>query len=71
MEEWGSDRTVRAEVLRHLLVEQKWPVHTEGVVMRRVRISGHIDLDSATVRWPVRLKECYLDTDEAVVLLGR
>ena len=68
MEEWGPDRTIRAEMLRHLLVEQEWPVHARGVVLRRVRITGLLDLESATVRCPVRLKECYLDADEPLLL---
>ena len=68
MKEWGPDRTIRAEMLRHLLVEQEWPVHAKGVVLRKVRITGLLDLEAATVRSPVRLKECYLDADEPLML---
>ena len=34
MRRWGPERTIRAEVLRRLLVEDHWPVHTRGVLLR-------------------------------------
>ena len=68
MEDWGPGRTVRAQMLRHLLVEQEWPVHSKGVVMRKVRVTGLLDLEAATVRCPVRLKECYFDAEKPAVL---
>ena len=68
MNEWGPARTVRAAVLRHLLVEPQWPVHSKGVRLRGARISGRLDLESATVRCPLLLEDCYLDGPEPVAL---
>jgi hypothetical protein len=68
MNEWGPERTVRAAVLRHLLVEPQWPVHTNGVLLRGARISGRVDLESATVRCPLLLEDCYLDGPDPVAL---
>ena len=61
MEAWGPDRTVRAAVLRHLLVDGEWPVHSKGVRLRGARIRGRLDLEAATLRCPLRLENCYLD----------
>jgi hypothetical protein len=61
MEVWGKERTIRAEVLRHLLVENRWPVAAKGVRLRGVRISGHLDLKAAKLRCPLCLDSCYLD----------
>src|SRR5688572_6023357 len=55
MQAWGPERTIRAAVLRYLLVEPKWPVHAKGV-----RISGRLDLEAATLRCPLRLSTCFL-----------
>jgi hypothetical protein len=68
MSKWGPERTVRAAVLRHLLVESQWPVHSKGVRLRGVRISGRLDLESATLRCPLLLEDCYLDSPEPVAL---
>jgi len=61
MQTWGADRSVRAPVLRHLLVAEKWPVHAKGVRLRGLRISEHLNLEAATLRCPLRLENCYLD----------
>jgi hypothetical protein len=68
MGKWGADRTVRAEVLRHLLVESQWPVHAKGVRLRGARIEGVLDLESATLRCPLVLRDCYLDSGQPVSL---
>jgi hypothetical protein len=68
MNEWGPARTVRAEVLRQLLVEPQWPVHSKGVRLRGARISGRLDVESATVRCSLLLEDCYLDGPEPVAL---
>jgi hypothetical protein len=70
MNKWGPARTVRAAVLRHLLVgpEPSWPVHSKGVRLRGARISGRLDLESATVRCPLMLEDCYLDSPDPVTL---
>jgi hypothetical protein len=56
---WGSDETIRAAVLRHLLVGGKWPVHERGVHLRGVRISGHLNLEHAVLRYPLQMECCY------------
>jgi len=61
MRTWGEERTIRAAVLRHLLVAGQWPVHPKGVRLRGVRISGHLDLEAAALRCPLSLNSCYLD----------
>jgi hypothetical protein len=68
MNEWGADRAVRAAVLRHLLVESRWAVHSKGVRLRGARISGQLDLESATLRCPLLLEDCYLDSPDPIVL---
>jgi hypothetical protein len=68
MNEWGPARTVRAAVLRQLLVEPQRPVHSKGVRLCGARISGRLDLESATVRCPLLLEDCYLDAPEPVAL---
>jgi hypothetical protein len=68
MKDWGSERTIRAEVLAHLLVETEWAIQPKGVEIRAVKIEGHLDLEAATVRCPLYLKSCYLDDDRPVSL---
>ena len=68
MRRWGEERTVRAAVLRHLLVTRQWPLHAKGVQLRGVRIDGHLDLEGATLRCPLLLESCYLDASEAANL---
>jgi hypothetical protein len=64
MEAWGKERTVRAEVLRHLLITDEWPADAKGIRLRGVRISGLLDLEAATLRCPLSLESCYLDASE-------
>jgi hypothetical protein len=66
MQTWGEERTIRADVLRHLLVAGQWPVDTRGVRLRGVRITGQLDLEAAVLRRPLSLDCCYLDADEAI-----
>ncbi len=68
MQTWGEERTIRAAVLQYLLVAGQWPVHAKGVRLRGVRISGHLDLEAAVIRWPLSLECCYLDADEPACL---
>jgi len=68
MQAWGKERTVRAAVLRHLLVAGQWPVHAKGVRLRGVRISDCLDLEAATLRCPLSLECCYLDADDPACL---
>ena len=66
MQRWGKERTVSAAVLRDLLVGERWLVHAKGVRLRGVRISGLLDLEGATLRCPLSLDSCYLDSDDPV-----
>lgn len=56
----GSERTIRAGVLRHLLVDTEWDVQPKGVQICGVQILGNLDLESANVRCPLRLEKCHL-----------
>lgn len=68
MQAWADERTVRAAVLRHLLIAGQWPVDAKGVRLRGVRISGLLDLEVAAIRCPLWLDYCYHDADEPVCL---
>ena len=68
MRAWGAERSIRAGTLRHLLVAEHGHVHAKGVRLQGVRISGQLDLESATLRCPLHLEYCYLDNDGPVVL---
>ena len=65
MQAWGQERTVRAAVLRYLLINDKWPVDVRGVRLRGVRISGVLDLEAAVLRCPFSLEDCYLPDEPA------
>ena len=58
---------VRTEVLCHLLTGADWVAHPKGVRLRRVRIDGFLDLESATVRCPLWLEDCELDEQQPVM----
>jgi hypothetical protein len=68
MKAWAEDRTIRAAVLRHLLVDGQWPVSARGVQLRSVRISGHLNLKGEALRCPLSLDCCYFDGDEPICL---
>jgi hypothetical protein len=68
MQAWGPGRTVRASVLRHLLVADEWPVHERGVRLRGLRISGQLDLGNASLRCLLLLDSCHVP--EPVTLTG-
>jgi len=53
--------------LRHLLTADDWPVDPKGVQLRRVRISGLLDLERVTVRCPLGLTDCDLDDSRPVI----
>jgi hypothetical protein len=64
----GEERTVRATVLRQLLVGEQWPVDAKGIRLRRARITGRLDLEAAKLRCSLSLDRCWLDPDEPVCL---
>ena len=61
MQEWAPERTVRAAVLRHLLIGKDWPTDARGVRLRGIRISGPLDLEAAALHCPLYLDSCFLD----------
>lgn len=59
---WGPERTVRAEVLRALLLDG--PVREgriAGLKVTGARITGRLDLKYGTVTHPVRLRSCHFE----------
>ncbi|MFI6687113.1 hypothetical protein [Streptomyces sp. NPDC050485] len=69
MHTWGPERTVSTAVLRDLLVNvQQEPVHAKGVRLRGARIDGSLDLESAILRCPLVLEDCYLGCSEPLNL---
>src|SRR5664280_2602061 len=74
MANWGPERTVRASVLRQLLVERTWPVHPKGVRLRGVRVRGQLDLEHTELSCPLLLDHCLVEPesperpDEPIVL---
>ncbi|GAB3984517.1 hypothetical protein GCM10029978_094410 [Actinoallomurus acanthiterrae] len=66
---WGPDRTVRAEVIRKLLLSGR-PADGEIAALRLAgaRIVGRLDLKYATVPYPVRFWNCHFE--RAPILYG-
>ncbi|MFI2758594.1 membrane-associated oxidoreductase [Streptomyces echinatus] len=60
--DWGPERTVRAEVLRALLLDGP---RQEGEIasldLAGARITGRLDLQYATIDHPLRLRNCHFD----------
>src|SRR5688572_15507929 len=59
---WGAERTVRAAVLRTLLLNG--PQEDSAIAalsLAGARVSGMLDLQYATVDHPARLRHCYFD----------
>ncbi|MEU4994816.1 membrane-associated oxidoreductase [Streptomyces sp. NPDC021622] len=62
--QWGPERTVRAEVLRALLLEApRQAGETPLLRLTGARISGRLDLQYAEVAAPVHLWACYFDEE--------
>ncbi|MGW5735113.1 MULTISPECIES: membrane-associated oxidoreductase [Streptomyces] len=59
---WGPERTVRAEVLRALLLNGPTREgEIAGVKLTGARVTGVLDLRYGTVEHPVRLRSCHFD----------
>ncbi|SFE85262.1 hypothetical protein SAMN02787118_102880 [Streptomyces mirabilis] len=59
---WGPERTVRAEVLRALLIDG--PAHDgeiAGLKLTGARITGQLDLEYGTVEQAVQLRFCHFE----------
>ncbi|HTV99778.1 MAG TPA: hypothetical protein VMF87_05725 [Streptosporangiaceae bacterium] len=70
MRAWSGDRTVRASVIRELLLSNRLPVDPKGIRLRGVRIWGNLDLQAGTTRCPLSLYHCYCDTQIPLDLSG-
>ena len=64
---WGPERTVRAGVLRDLLLGRHGELDPRGVQLRGARIGGVLDLDDVRTATPLRLTDCHA----AVIRLRR
>ncbi|MEU7413758.1 membrane-associated oxidoreductase [Streptomyces sp. NPDC042638] len=61
-EHWGPGRTLRAEVLRALLLDgPRQDGEIPSLNLAGARITGRLDLQYATVDHPVRLRHCHFD----------
>ncbi len=59
---WGAERTVRADVLRALLLDGPRAEHeVPSLSLAGARVTGTLDLAYATVDHPVRLRHCHFD----------
>ncbi|MFC7882217.1 membrane-associated oxidoreductase [Streptomyces sp. NPDC057376] len=57
---WGAERTVRADVLRALLLNgPRADGEVPALNLAGVRVTGALELQYATVDHPVRLRHCY------------
>ncbi|MEV6957827.1 membrane-associated oxidoreductase [Streptomyces sp. NPDC051207] len=60
--DWGPERTVRASVLRYLLVNcPREDGEIPSLALAGARVTGMLDLQYATVDQPVRLRHCHFD----------
>ncbi|MET7575608.1 membrane-associated oxidoreductase [Streptomyces sp. NPDC005492] len=60
--DWGPERTVRAEVLRALLLNGPQEAgEIASLSLAGARITGMLDLQYATIDHPVRLRYCHFD----------
>jgi hypothetical protein len=61
-ENWGAERTVRAEFIEWLVGDPQPAqfIHPSGLALAGARISGNLDLSYATVGKPVTIIRCYV-----------
>lgn len=70
MQAWGPDRTIRAAVIRRLLVDDRPSATAKSVTIRGAKIRGILDLEDAKPRCPLRLDSCYF-ADSGGLMLDR
>ncbi|WUI01151.1 hypothetical protein OHR68_04830 [Spirillospora sp. NBC_00431] len=58
---WGRERTVRAEVLRKLLLRPPADDDIAALRLTGARVTGELDLAYATVEHPIRLRGCHFE----------
>lgn len=73
MADWGSDRAVRGDLLRQLLLDRfDWPggtrIDPRGIWLRGAYLAGELDLAEVESRLPLRLVDCH--AEETVRLSG-
>jgi hypothetical protein len=66
---WGPDRTIRAKVLRALLLEasEPKPGAAPATRLRGARITGRLDLMGASLAWPLVCEYCQFDAEVRLV----
>jgi hypothetical protein len=59
---WGSDRTIRAEVIYALAVgaNPEWPRHAKGVQLAGAKILGALDFQGARILCTLAFIQCYI-----------
>jgi hypothetical protein len=62
---WGAERTVRAEMVRDLLLGRHGGVDPRGVELCGARITGTLDLNDVRTASPLRLTLCHVSTIQA------
>jgi hypothetical protein len=60
-EQWGPERTVRAEVLAELLIEPSRSQLPRALRLAGARITGTLNLEAAELRCPVLLQGCWFE----------
>ncbi|MBT2482580.1 membrane-associated oxidoreductase [Streptomyces sp. ISL-94] len=59
---WGPERTVRADVLRALLVNSpSVPGQVAGLKIKGAKITGRLDLKYAAIEAPMRMRGCWFE----------
>jgi len=63
--EWGTEREIRAEVIRWLCVDEKakHEVDPKGIWVYGAKVTGKLDLSSVIVPFPIVLRHCRLLQD--------
>ena len=69
VDSWAADRTVRAEVIRALLLGagETEPGYFPGLRLRGARVSGRLDLMGATVAYALVCEHCHFDDELRLV----
>ncbi|WP_205514289.1 hypothetical protein [Longitalea arenae] len=67
---WGEERIIRAQIIVELFISQTNDllVHPKGVRIKAARITGRLDFEDLTLKFPLILKNCWFDED--IVLTG-
>jgi hypothetical protein len=68
MQAWGPGRTIRAEVVRELILDPQLRVTAKGVQIRGAKIEGCLDLENEADLCPLRLDCCCLSESGGLVL---